>query len=144
MPSGDPAALRRQLMLAQVSLMELDDTRAELATRLELAGRTLAEAQALASAKIAERDHLASVAAGHEAHVHALAAQLAAAAAGLSQAQARLADLQAALSATEQLAGDRLGRIGELETAVHALKSSRSWRWTAPLRSLGRLFRRPS
>lgn len=143
-PSSDPAALRRQLMLAQVSLMELEDSREELSTRLVLAERTLTEAQTLANTKIAERDHLAQVAAGLEDQARALTTHLAEVRIGLRQAQARISELQAALSASEQLASDRLGRIGELETTVRALKSSRSWRWTAPLRSIERLFRRHS
>jgi len=144
LPSDDPAALRRALMLAQVSLMELGDEREAAATRLALLERTLTETQALANLKITERDHLAQVAAGLEDQARALTTHLAEVRIGLRQAQTRVAELQAALSAGEQLASDRLDRIGELETTVLALKSSRSWRWTAPLRSIERLFRRHS
>ena len=130
-----PASVRQQLVLAQVRLLELTDGREALATQLALLERTLAETQALAQGKIAERDHFAKATAGLE-------ARLAAAQTALQQGQVRLAELQAALRTAEQAAVDRLARIGELETTVRAMQSSRSWRWTAPLRALGKLFRR--
>lgn len=138
--SEPPAPPRQQLILAQVRLLELTDAREALTTRLALLERLLTEAQALANAKIAERDHGAKVAAGLEEQAGRLNAELAAVQAALQQRQTRVTELQALLGAAEQSAADRLARIGELEATVRAMKSSRSWRWTAPLRTLGKLF----
>lgn len=54
--------------------------------------------------------------------------------------QERLGQLQAALDDTQAESASRLARIHELDAEQRAMKASRSWRWTAWLRSLERLF----
>ena len=51
----EPAALRRQLILAQVQLMELEDARADHRTRLAEARSLLAHAQAAADSPSSAR-----------------------------------------------------------------------------------------
>lgn len=53
--------LRQQLLLAQVRIMELEDTRDEQAPRLAETSSLLAAAQSLAEAKVAEAAHLEKV-----------------------------------------------------------------------------------
>jgi len=59
--------------------------------------------------------------------------------------QDHLAQLQARLDASQAESSARLARLQELDAEQRALKTSRSWRWTAWLRSLERAFtsRRP-
>lgn len=54
--------------------------------------------------------------------------------------QERLGQLQAGLDDTQAESASRLARIHELDAEQRAMKASRSWRWTAWLRSLERLF----
>lgn len=54
--------------------------------------------------------------------------------------QEQLWQLQAGLDATLAESASRLARISELDAEQRAMKASRSWRWTAWLRSLERFF----
>ncbi len=182
----DPAApadplnlLRQQLILAQVRIMELEDTRDELAPRAAALEKLLADAQALADRSTGEAAHLERVRADlqhqfeHMRHMqHVTHQALEESRAALQAATGREQDL---LSETEQLqtliaeqaalareqqdrlqqltgrldaavaeSAARLSRLNELDAEQRALKASRSWRWTAWLRSLERTFsRRP-
>jgi chromosome segregation ATPase len=60
-PADLPNLLRQQLILAQVRIMELEDTRDELAPRLAETAALLAEAQSLAELKSGESAHLERV-----------------------------------------------------------------------------------
>lgn len=132
-----PAPVRQQLVLAQVRLLELTDAREALATQLALAERSLTEAQVLAAASVAERDHLATVNRQVEAHAAQLQAQLDQAGATHQQDQQRIAALESgAVIAAHATAG--------ILKELTALKATRSWRWTAPFRALGKLFSGPS
>lgn len=163
--------LRQQLILAQVRIMELEDARDELPPRLDAAEQRLREAQSLADAKFAESAHQAQVLADLQAHCehlrhvqHVTHTALELARAELAAAQASLArtadDLAAAtarnrhyerdvehlsahLGELEAVARDRTQRIAILDGELATMKRSRSWRWTAWLRSLERLLRRP-
>ncbi|AOS44973.1 hypothetical protein Verru16b_02042 [Lacunisphaera limnophila] len=180
----DPAApadptnlLRQQLILAQVRIMELEDTRDELSPRLASLEQLLAQAQTLADRKSDEAAHLERVRTSlqqqfdHLRHVQhvtnqaleetraALTAttgreqdllgeteqlqQLIAAQAELARAeQARAADLAARLATALAESASRLERINQLDAEQRAMKASRSWRWTAWLRSLERTLGR--
>lgn len=176
----DPAApadqlnlLRQQLILAQVRIMELEDTRDELGPKLVEVEKLLAAAQTMADQKIGEAVHLDQVRADlqaqydhlrHMQHVtnealtatraeaaalgerektllsevenlHALTRQLAEAG---RQQLARISHLESSLAAAQAESAVSLRRINELDAEQRALKSSRSWRWTAWLRSLER------
>jgi predicted nucleic acid-binding Zn-ribbon protein len=178
----DPAApadqlnlLRQQLILAQVRIMELEDTRDELSPKLVETEKLLAAAQTLTDRKIDEAGHLAKVLADlqaqsdhlrHMQHVtnealNASRAETAAIAARektlLSEIEnlqiltrqlaesgrqqlGQISSLQTELAAARAESAGRLERIGQLDAEQRAMKSSRSWRWTAWLRSLERTF----
>lgn len=54
----------------------------------------------------------------------------------------RLADLEQQLGSAKAESAARLTRVNELDAEQRAMKASRSWRWTAWLRSIERAFRR--
>lgn len=161
--------LRQQMILAQVRLMELEDERDELAPRVTELENLLTSAQKLADQKLEEAAHLDQVRAGlqaqfehmrHMQHVtnealNATRAQLAAAQQSLAEADARATSQEAALTSLRtnlaqgasdlQAARNALQahseRIAQLDAELRALKTSRSWRWTAWLRALERALR---
>ncbi len=63
-------------------------------------------------------------------------------AAAVASLEARVQTVQARLAETKAESLRRLVRIGQLDTEIRAMKASRSWRWTAWLRSLERALRR--
>lgn len=176
----DPAApadqlnlLRQQLILAQVRIMELEDTRDELTPRLIETEKLLTAAQEIADHKLDEAAHLEKVRGElqtqyehmrHMQHVtnEALASSRAEAAMLAFQAKNLLDETEKLHVLTQQLAQtgrEQLGRlsglaaelgtaqaestakserIGQVEAERIAMKMSRSWRWTAWLRSLER------
>lgn len=176
----DPAApadqlnlLRQQLILAQVRIMELEDTRDEMAPKLAAQEKLLTAAQTLADQKLDEAAHLEKVRSDlqaqyehmrHMQHVTnealtAARAEVATLKAGeatllgeieqlqtLTHLQAegsrqqldRIAALTAEHRATQAESTTRLERINQLDAEQRAMKASRSWRWTAWLRSLER------
>jgi chromosome segregation ATPase len=174
-PADPQNLLRQQLILAQVRIMELEDTRDELAPKIASLERLLAAAQTIADQKTAEAAHLERVRADlqqqfeHLRHMqHVTNQALEDTRASLKTATGRERDL---LSEVEQLQGliaqqaeigreqqarhdelatrlqaataeaaSRLERMHELDAEQRAIKASRSWRWTAWLRSLERAF----
>lgn len=134
--------LRQQLILAQVRIMELEDARDELASQLAQANRTLTEMQSMVHDRIIERDRLAGQNSQLEAQLSSERQQLGEIRLSFIQLQARESQLQKTLARNEITGAERQARINELEAGLHGIKSSRSWRLTAPLRSLERLFRR--
>lgn len=169
-PADVVLRLRQQLILAQVRIMELEDARDALAPRLAATERHLHDAQSLADSKLEEATHQARVLAELQAHADHLRhiqhvthtalehtrAELAAAHATLGRTEADLTaantrsrkleddleHLSARLAECEALARERAQRLATLDLELSALKRSRSWRWTAWLRSLERAFRR--
>lgn len=161
--------LRQQMILAQVRIMELEDERDELAPRVTELENLLTSAQKLADQKLEEAAHLDQVRAGlqaqfehmrHMQHVtnealNATRSQLAAAQQALAEADARATSQEAALTSLRtnlaqgasdlQAARNALQahseRIAQLDAELRALKTSRSWRWTAWLRALERALR---
>lgn len=122
------ARLQQQLILTEVELMKLEDLRDGLQTRVEAANRLRLDMQRLADQACAERDHLGRRTAELEASLRHSQEQL-------SLAQARQVELQATIAQLQE-------RSQQLAQKLAALESSASWRWTAPLRSLGRLLGR--
>jgi chromosome segregation ATPase len=90
-----------------------------------------AETAAAAQALAAERQTASELRARSEA--------LAAAVASL---EARVQAAEQRLAGSEEESARRLARIGQLDTELRAMKASRSWRWTAWLRSVERALRR--
>lgn len=158
-PDSSPdehAALRRQLILAQVQLMELEDAHDDLRTQLAAARELLAQTQRLGDQALTERDRADLAQRNLQAALATLQAGEIALRSDLASAREREAALAARLSATEtQLAardltlGDmaaaaaaRQARLDQIESERRTMKASRSWRWTAPLRALERTLRR--
>lgn len=160
--------LRQQLVLAQVRIMELEDARDELAPRAAELEKLLTAAQVLTDRKVEEAAHLEKVRTGlqaqydhmrHMQHVtnEALNAERTKSA-GLERelqdarqthatlrqkiatGQAQVDDLTTGLTQARNESAAQLARIGQLETERRAVQASRSWRWTAWLRSLERMF----
>jgi chromosome segregation ATPase len=178
------ADLQRQLVLAQVRILELEDLRDDAATRIKQLDALLADLQGKANQALADHDHLQGahrdllahrdhvqhllhVANQNLAEAHAqaarLTADLAAAAsredtlrgtvarlegqvadldARLQQAEARGRDLDHRIEELNSVARMRLERIHQLDAELRAMKASRSWRWTKPLRAVERFLRR--
>jgi hypothetical protein len=132
-PPDELPRLRQQLILAQAKLLELEDTREALLSRITLLDRTLADLQTLANGKIAERDHQAARTAELERHTEELETQR-------RQILARTRELEEALAETAKTAANGLDQIRVLEAELSSLQSSLSWRLTRPLRRLGRWF----
>ncbi len=174
--------LRQQLILAQVRIMELEDSRDELLPRLTELESLLAAAQSLADRKIDEAMHLEKVREDVQAQFEHMRHMQHVTNEALNEARRELAALGTraeesarSLAATEERADrvqrefvtlasqarglqehvDRLAldlaaataeaaargaRSETLETEIRALKASRSWRWTAWLRSLERVL----
>ena len=151
-PSELVNRLRQQLILAQVRIMELEDTRDGLAPRLTELERLLAEAQTLADRKLDEAAHLEIVLADSQADnaqlrqvLESTGRELAATHEARARAEMQLAldretlaRLETELVRSREATADGLRRRGELEAELQHLRSTRSWRWTAWLRALGR------
>ncbi|MBX3749991.1 MAG: hypothetical protein KF897_07885 [Opitutaceae bacterium] len=141
--------LRQQLILAQVRIMELEDERDTLAPRVTELEALLQAAQQLADQKLDEAAHLARVLADTEAHAARLQSTLQQAQRDHALAQESLSTHRARLSALETEAANlraaaeaQSNRCAALEANLAALKRTRSWRWTAWLRAIGRSFSR--
>ncbi|HEX2862199.1 MAG TPA: hypothetical protein VHN79_11190 [Lacunisphaera sp.] len=140
----DPAApadqlnlLRQQLILAQVRIMELEDTRDELAPKLASAEKLLASAQTLADRKADESAHLEQVRAAlqaeyehmrHMQHVtnEALTASRAEVEALASREQLLLGEIENLQILTGQLAESarqQIERISSLETDLASVRA---------------------
>lgn len=174
-PADQLILLRQQLILAQVRIMELEDTRDELTPKIAELEKLLASAQLLADRKTEETGQLEQVRTElqaqfehlrHVQHVtnEALAASRAELDAAGSREKVLLSEIENLQILTRQLAessrselariasleGDlasiraesavRQERVTQLDAEQRAMKSSRSWRWTAWLRSLERTF----
>lgn len=162
--------VRQQLVLAQVRIMELEDARDEMGSRLADTEKLLTTAQSLADQKLDEAAHAEKTRADlqlqfeHLRHIQHVTnealeesrRQLSAAGetlilekrnsagvtAQLHQLQETQRNLESQLREITAASVDRQLRIDQLDAEVRALKSSRSWRWTAWLRGLERIFGR--
>lgn len=175
-PADLSTRLRQQLILAQVRIMELEDSRDELVPRLAGVEQLLGQAQKLVEQKMEAATHLEQVRVelqaqyDHLQHVqHVTNTALEATRTEVStlqdQVSALLTETEALHTLTQQLASTeqaqrerlkqqaeeinalrdesttRLARINTLDAEIRAMKASRSWRWTAWLRSWERLWR---
>lgn len=139
--SPEPAELqhrvRQQLILAQVRIMELEDARAELAAKLAEAGQLQRATQALADRKLDEAAHLEKVLADIQTHLERLHQQQVQANRDFEATCAALAQSEAQLAAGNATVRQLVADLLKLNVELAAIKSSRSWRWTAWLRALG-------
>ena len=149
--SSAPAtdALRQQLILAQIQLMELEDLRDSLQTKLAAAHTLLDQSRLLADNTLQAQDRtesarreLAEESTKLRASLRQAREQEVGLAARFTQAQAALADRDRTLHDIHAVLATLRSRIEQLEAERLALKTSLSWRYTAPLRALQRLFHR--
>jgi hypothetical protein len=140
--------LQKQLILSQVQILELEDVRDELQAKIADRTKILTELQTLADhalreageARYAEstaQEALGSV--REESHQRQLRIELLQREAELAAHQ--LHEIQNSLNSTKAASAAQGARIETLDAELRRLKASRSWRWTAPVRSLERLFR---
>lgn len=167
-PAEHLRLLRQQLILAQVRVMEIEDARDELARKLAESDRLLADAQRLADAKLDEAAHLERVHAELQTHCEHLRHQQHLTNEALNHTRAQLALVETSLQHEKEVttglqlqlvahnatirdltrrcadleaeSAARADRIGQLDVERRAMQASRSWRWTAWLRSLERAF----
>lgn len=171
------AEVQRELILAQITLQELEDAREELLTKAASAERLQRETQAQADRALADFDHLDRVhreLLAHRDHLQhvlhvtneALTAtrtelqvreqELQGARAELAAVQAHAAELTVHLRGARDEIGrlenalrdqtavgeQRATRIQQLDSELRHMKASRSWRWSAWLRSIERAMNR--
>jgi len=141
--------LRKQLILAQVQLMELEDLRDELRSELDATRDLLGQNQKLGDDTLQAHDRLEAVHRDLQEECTRLHTSLrqtreqeVGLAARLTEAQAHLAERDRTLQDVHAVLATLRSRIEQLEISRLAFLRSRSWRYTAPLRAVGRLFRR--
>jgi chromosome segregation ATPase len=139
-PSELQNRLRQQLILAQVRIMELEDLRDTLAPKVTELEQLLGAAQTLADRKLDEAAHLEKVLADTRVHIENLQAQLQKITAELAGTRSQLTRAESDLVRAQHEASAHSTRRAQLETTLAAMKSTRSWKWTAWLRALGRIF----
>lgn len=140
--------LQKQLILSQVQILELEDLRDELQAAINHRTKVFSELQTIADGALLESQESRQVAtrsqetldraqaenAGLRRQIETLQRAEAGIAEQLAASRRQLADAQA-------LAAAHASRIETLDAELRHLKASRSWRWSAPLRSLERIFR---
>ena len=142
-------AMRKQLILAQVQIMELEDLRDELRTELDTARTQLQRNRQLTDSTLQAQEQIESAAREIQEECNRLRASLreardreVALAARFTQTQTVIAERDRTLRDIHPVLASLRQRIDQLETEHRSLQSSCSWRYTAPLRALGRLFHR--
>jgi hypothetical protein len=138
------ADMRQKLVLAQVQLLELTDAREGLLSRVEQSELALSALQSLTDQALADQQQTKKIADALKAEIHQLTELLSASRLAEQNAQVRISELSAILERAGQTAAALLVQVSELEAINRQLKSSRSWRWTAPLRSIERFFSKNS
>lgn len=140
-PESEVPALRRQLILAQVQIMELDDAREAAVAALARTEARLNDLQRLTDSTLQALEDGRSAQRGQEAHLNDLRMQASERAEQLQQAESARLHAEDQLARQMALAADLQQRLEGIEARFASLRSSRSWRWTAPLRTVERWFR---
>ena len=137
--------LRQQLILAQVRIMELEDARDELAPKLVEAEKMQRAAQLLADQKVSLARNADAIVADYtarladaEQHAARLQQELGKATNLLQQQRSEFTALEKRIAEATAAGSAANARVNDLEAEMRSLKSTRSWRWTAWLRSLER------
>jgi chromosome segregation ATPase len=148
-PSKNLSALQKQLILAQVQLLELEDVRDELQVQAAERSKLLSELQAMADRSLAEFQNARTAETTAQKALNrsdqekrAVEAKLEACLRDLATTSQRLAEALARLEEAKTTAMAHAGRIETLDAELRNLKASLSWRSTAPLRSLERALGR--
>ncbi|MFI5335148.1 MAG: hypothetical protein ACHQ5A_00050 [Opitutales bacterium] len=116
--------------------MELEDVRETLVPRVAELEGLLQSAQTLADQKIGETAHLTGVLADAQARAAQLELAAQAASQEVGAMHATLADVSARLRDQTEAVTRLETALARAEAELRVVKSSRSWRWTAWLRSL--------
>ena len=148
-PIENLSALQKQLILAQVQILELEDVRDELQAQAAGRSQLLAELQAIAdrslaelqNARIAETTAQKALARSEE-EKRAVELKLEACLRDLASISKLLSEALAQVDLSKDNATAHAARIGTLDAELRKLKASLSWRSTAPLRSLERALGR--
>ncbi|MEO6995770.1 MAG: hypothetical protein ABI273_19345 [Lacunisphaera sp.] len=158
--------VRQQLILAQVRIMELEDSRDENAAKREDLEKLLAAAQVLTDQKLEEATHLEKVRRElqaqfeHMRHMQHVTNEALTATRGqlasteqerdqshretltLKELAVALNDcitrLNGELTVSNTTASLRLDQLNQITSELASLKNTRSWRWTAWLRRIAR------
>lgn len=143
--TSDPLpGLRRQLILAQIQILTLEDEVEALRGRLAGSEDDAKELQRLLDARLEAEAVERRLRAELEQRVAALEAQRQAAEQHGRAAEERRRECAAALERSEAVAAAERKKREDSEAELHHIRSSRSWRWTAPLRAFTeRTKRRP-
>ena len=110
---------------------QLQESRARLQAAEQQDRRTREEIQQLQEALAARQADIASL----QAHASERGRQLAA-------LDARARQLDAGLAEVNATAAARLQRLNEVDAEIRAMKASRSWRWSQPIRAVERWLAR--
>ena len=136
-PSDPVALLRQQLILAQVRIMELEDTRDSLIPRLTELDQLLQLAQSLADQKINETVYLEKTLAELRAHCDQLLQNQRLSNQGATTKRPSETESLAEATKHDETISRLESSLKELDRELRTVKSSRCWRWTAWLRELG-------
>lgn len=147
-PDRELSLLRKQLILSQVQILELEDTRDELKSALEHRAEVLAELQEIADGALADASEANAAKSESDRAARDLISQrdqIRQSVAKLEQEAAvtnrEVAEVRRALDEARGDLTAHTSRIATLDAEMRAVKASRSWRWMGPLRSLERLLR---
>lgn len=148
-PIENLSALQKQLILAQVQILELEDVRDELQTRAAEHSKLLADLQSIADRSLAglQNAHAAETTARQalarsENENREMQLKLGALRRDFETTSERLSKALKLVDQVEGTAAAQKARIERLDAELKTLKASLSWRWTAPLRSFRRVFTR--
>ena len=145
--TNDFPALQKQLILSQVQILELEDLRDELQAALSAKTQLLTELQTIADRAFNETEAArdAQIAAGEDLRASRetcsrLQQKLQTLEQEAAEKAMRMNEIQMTLATAQTTTATQLARTASLEEELQKLRASRSWRWTAPFRSIGRLF----
>ncbi|MEO6567127.1 MAG: hypothetical protein ABIO94_00065 [Opitutaceae bacterium] len=148
-PIENLSALQKQLVLAQVQILELEDIRDELQTRGAEHSKLLADLQSIADRSLAglQNAHAAETDARQalartENENREMQLKLGALRRDFETTSERLSKALKLVDQIEGTAAAQTARIERLDAELKTLKASLSWRSTAPLRSLERALGR--
>jgi hypothetical protein len=142
------ALLQKQLILSQVQILELEDLRDELQATLAARTKVLTELQTLADRTFSEIETTRGARTAAEESLRvtrencdALQQKIMLLERESNEQAQRLGELQLAADAAQVASTAQAARAGNLEGELHEIRTSLTWRWTAPFRAVARLFR---
>jgi hypothetical protein len=137
----DFATLQKQLILAQVRILELEDLRDELQAAIQHRSKVFADLQVIADRSLLDAEHSYRTLDQERAEKAALKNRLETLQRSEADAARHLAACRDELTQAQTAAAAHASRIEILDRELRSVKASRSWRWSAPLRFVERLWR---